>query len=61
MKTFPGRKEQEQWGYIRNKTGLVIAMLISFRKVYQVDYLISANMVIPDWFKILFLGEPNWN
>ena len=33
-------------------------MLVSFRKVYQVDYLISADMAIPDWFKILFLREP---
>ena len=35
-----------------------MAMLISFRKVNQVDYLTSADMVIPNWFKILFLGEP---
>ena len=58
MKTFPGRREQEQGGYIRQKSGLVMAMLISFRKANQVDYLTSADMVIPNWFKILFLGEP---
>ena len=37
---------------------MVMAMLISFRKVYQVDCLTSADMVMPDGFKILFLGEP---
>ena len=25
--------------------------------VYQADYLTSADQVIPDWFKILLLGE----
>lgn len=35
-----------------------MAMLISFRKVCQVDCWTSADMAIPDGFKILFLGEP---
>lgn len=42
---------------IRNKTGLVMAMLISFRKVYQVDCLTSADMVMPDGFKIPISGR----
>lgn len=37
-----------------------VTFLLGMAEVYKADYLISANRAVPDWFKIIFLGEPEF-